>query len=251
MSVVVVFSDERDAHRAQMTLEQVRTKGKWVGELAWVVVGFDPDPSFVQKWGIWVLKRKAFNMMWLWQERRRHPFQNTDGREMSKLIQFSKWRVLDEEFKPFRFLLYMDAGMHVQHPIAPIFSLGKEGHFVAPDDRFPFDDPTKNFRKQWETVPPDMEKEYGGLLDKGAYFLNCMWLMDTCLIQEETQDMLMGLAKRFPYSRTNEMAIMNLFFLPHWIPLPEKINNLVVFDWTERFGKKTRDYILLKYPHFP
>ena len=79
--------------------------------------------------------------------------------------------------------------------------------------------------------------------------------MDTNLITLTLQDELMALLHRFPISKTNEMAIMNLYFHDTWSPLPETIiikdEKKHVFDWTERGTKKTSDYILLKYPHFP
>lgn len=261
MSVVVVCCNEKDHKRAGTTLEQVRTNGKWVGDLVWVAIDFDPSPEFVKRWNIRVIKKPAFDMLWLWKLRRERPFHDTDGRELNKLIQFSKWRVFSHEFKIYRSLLYIDTGMHINHPIAPIFTVDHKGKFVAPDDRFPFDDPSKNFRKQWDQKCwPEKFEELENycrdelspdVLEKEGYFLNCMWLMDTALIKPGTQQELMGLTRRFPISRTNEMAIMNLYFLNNWQPLPEQVGDLRIFDWTERDNHKTNDYIMLKYPHFP
>lgn len=259
MSVVVVCCNEKDYQRAENTLEKIRVEGKWAGDLVWVAIDFDPSEDFVRKWCVRVLKKPAYDMLWLWKLRQERPFQDTDGREREKLIQFSKWRIFSHEFKAYRSLLYIDTGTYIRHPIAPIFTIQHKGKFVAPDDRFPFDDPSKNFQKQWDqTAWPEKFQELQDYcrqenisLDTGGYFLNCMWLMDTDLIQPDTQLVLMGLAKRFPISRTNEMAVMNLYFLKHWEPLPEKVGELRVFDWTERGGYKTKDYILLKYPHFP
>lgn len=259
MSVVVLCCNEKDYQRAETTLENIRTRGKWMGELIWVVIDFEPNQEFVCKWQIRVLQRSAYDMMWMWKLRRQYPFRGTDGRELSKLIQFSKWRVFDHEFKMYKSLLYIDAGMHINHPIAPFFQIEHKGKLVAPDDRFPFDDPTKDFKKQWDdqAIPTKFQeleqycREEEIVLEKGGYFLNCMWLMDTSLIQPNTQLELLALAKRFPISRTNEMAIMNLYFMKNWSPLPEKAGDLYAFDWTERFGRKTNEYIMLKYPHFP
>ena len=261
MSVVVVCCNEKDHKRAETTLEQIRTKGKWAGDLVWVAIDFDPSGDFVRRWGVRVVRKPAYDMMWLWKLRQEKPFHDTDGRGSNKLIQFSKWRVFSHEFKIYRSLLYIDTGMHIQHPIAPVFTIGHKGKFVAPDDRFPFDDPTKNFKKQWdEKCWPEKFRELEeyccvqlspDALEKDGYFLNCMWLMDTALIQPDTQQQLMALTKRFPISRTNEMALMNLYFLKDWEPLPEHVGGLRVFDWTERGDYKTNDYIMLKYPHFP
>lgn len=256
MSVVVLCCDEKDQGRAKTTIEKIRTCGQWAGKLAWVVIDFDPEEHFVLKWGVWVLRRKALDMRWLWDIRQKHPLIGTDGREVFKLIQFSKWRVFDAEFKLYKSLLYIDSGMHIANPIAPIFTIPHKDRIVAPDDRFPFDDPSKVFMKQWDQVAmPEKFQELQEYcqeknLCQDAYFLNCMWLMDTALIQADTQAHLLSLARRFPISRTNEMAVMNLFFLPYWTPLPEKLNGHCLFDWTERFGRKTHEYIMIKYSQF-
>ena len=257
MSVVVLCCDEKDRGRAETTIEQIRTCGEWAGKLAWVAIDFDPDERFVLRWNIWVLRRKSLDMRWLWDIRQEHPFIGTDGREVLKLVQFSKWRVFDAEFKLYKSILYIDSGMHIANPIAPIFTMiPHKDRIVAPDDRFPFDDPSKVFIKQWDQIAmPEKFKELQQYcqekgLNGDAYFLNCIWLMDTSLIQHDTQAHLLSLARRFPISRTNEMAVMNLFFLPYWTPLPEKLKDRFLFDWTERFGRRTEEYIMLKYPQF-
>lgn len=260
MSVVVVCCNEKDHIRAENTIKQVRKDGKWGGDIVWIAIDFDPSEDFVAKWRIIVVKKPAYDMMWLWKLRVKKPFEGTDGRELNKLIQFSKWRVFSHELKLYKSLLYIDAGMSINHPIAQVFQVDHKGKFVAPDDRFPFDNPSKNFKAQWDSKAwPEKFKELETYcetelspetLEKEGYFLNCMWLMDTELIQPDTQQQLMGLAKRFPISRTNEMAVMNLHFLKNWKPLPEKLGDLRIFDWSER-GFDTMEYIMLKYSRYP
>lgn len=257
MSVVVLCTDQKDAGRAEGTIRQLRTRGKWAGALVWVAIGFEPRQRFVDEWRVRVLRRHAVDTLWLWELRQRHPFHGTDGREKNKLIQFSKWRVFDRELKLYRSLLYIDAGMRVNHPVAPVFRIPHKGRIVAPDDRFPFDDPSKDFRRQWDngSMPEkhaELERCHGADLDRKAYFLNCVWLMDTALIRPDTQACLLGLARRFPISRTNEMAVMNLHFGDAWSPPPERLDNgLRIFDWTERDGRDTNSYVMVKYSNQP
>lgn len=252
MSVVVVCCDEKDKHRAVMTLEQVRTKGKWIGDIVWIALDFTPNKEFILKWRIRVLERHAYDMSWLWKLRQQYPFQGTDGRETSKLIQFSKWRVFDYELKRYKYILYLDTGMHIYKPISPLLEMAQDNMFIAPDDRFPFDDPSKSFRQQWDQtsmseVYQQLQQEYTVLLENGSYFLNCLWLMDSRLIQPDTQQHLLALARRFPISRTNEMALMNLHFSNVWKPLPERtLDGQRIFDWTQR--QFIEDYMMLKYP---
>ena len=111
----MVCCNEKDHKRAQTTLEQIREKGKWAGDLVWVAIDFDPSEDFVRHWGVRVIKKSAYVMQWLWNLRRERPFRDTDGRELNKLIQFSKWRVFSHELKIYHSLLYIDAGMHINH----------------------------------------------------------------------------------------------------------------------------------------
>lgn len=260
MKVVVVLSNEKHSGRAMDTIRMVRTAGRWERDVVWVAVGFDPDEEFISRWNVTVLKRPVVETQWLWDLRQEHPMRDTDGRDQDKLFQFSKWRVFDPFFKKWRSLLYLDAGTHVSNPIHPIFNVPHVSSFVAPDDRFPFNDPQKTFLRQWDVESvPDRGKdllEYCKEIDPewpeyGGYFLNCLWLMDTSLITDTTINDLTRLMRRFPISRTNEMAVMNLHFHPVWKALPECIGKDRLFDWTERFGRTTSDYIFLKYPHFP
>jgi len=260
MSVVVILTDEKDQERAERTIHGVRTTGKWIKDIVWVAIAFDPDEAFVQRWNVQILKRSPIDVRWLWDLRQNNPMSKTDHREIKKLVQFSKWRVFDPFFHKWRSMLYIDAGTHIANPIELIFRVPHKGFFVAPDDRYPFNDPGKTFRIQWDaTSMPDRYRdlvEYCRKIDpewpdQGGYFLNCMWLMDTSLIRETTVDDLVALLRRFPISRTNEMAIMNLYFHDNWRALPERHDGQLLFDWTERFGRKTPEYILLKYPHFP
>lgn len=256
--VVVILTDAKQEQRGRETIQKIRTTGQWRESIVWVSIDFVPHESILSEWDVQVLQKPSIDIEWLSDIRKNYPIKNTDGREVHKLIQFSKWRVFDTFFHQWDSMLYIDAGMHVFHPIDIVFSVPHKGFFVAPDDRFPFDDPSKNFRKQWDahsmpSVYHDLEAYCDAAwLDQGGYFLNCMWLMDTRLINETTVDELCAFARRFPISRTNEMAVMNLYFHKVWKPLPHHpIHNLFLFDWTERFDNTTDKYILLKYPHFP
>jgi hypothetical protein len=258
MRVVVVLSNEKDHHRAEKTLEGIRTIGGWTETLVWIALDFEPEENFVRRWNLRVLPRSRIDMSWLWEIRQRHPFKTCDDRETKKLIQFSKWRVFDPYFKKWESLLYIDSGMRIVHPIAPLFDLDHKDRFLAPDDRYPYDDPKKTFDIQWDAE--GMPEVYNDLvfythrlrpdwLRKEGYFLNCVWLMDTALIKKDTQDELMRLAMRFPISKTNEMAIMNLYFHDSWKDFPKETSSgKISFDWSERGHHPTTDYILLKYP---
>lgn len=253
--VVIVFSDEFQKDRAEQTIREIREKGSWKGDLVWLAIGIKTVPPWVEKFGVEVFNRCPIDVSYLKEYRQKFPFQKpTDGREVAKLIQFSKFWVFDPYFKKWESVLYMDAGMHVYQPLFPWFQIPHRGCIVAPDDRFPFSEP-KTFRKQWDQTMKDVYHELNQYcntisqkwLDQGGYFLNCVWLMCSSVILENTVQELQNLTRRFPISRTNEMAIMNLYFKKLWKPLP--LGGIMYFDWTNRFHHRNKEnYILLKYP---
>lgn len=248
--VIVVFSDQAQQHRALHTFRSIRKDGQWKGDLVWLLVGPFTPPDWITEYNIQIIHRPVLNLDFLLSLRQQYPFTNTDGREKEKLVQFSKYWVFDPIFKKWKFLLYIDAGITVYRPVQLIFDKKKEKCFIAPDDRFPYDDPNKIFSLQWDKESmPLIWKDLEFFLHKynftDAYFLNCVWLMDTELIRDDTIDRLLVLTRRFPISRTNEMAIMNLFFYHHWKPLSQEER---LFDWTQRFQFKPQDYVMLKYP---
>lgn len=253
--VVVVFSDEAQKDRAEHTIRSIRDPGGWKGDLVWIAVGLTSVPSWVDTYNVEVLHRPQIDVSYLLEARRQFPFQKpTDNREVIKLIQFSKFWVFDIYFKKWDSILYMDAGMHVFQPLFPWFQIPHKGSFVAPDDRFPFSEP-KTFRKQWDKTMWDVYHDLQNYcnavspkwLDQGGYFLNCVWLMCSSIIQEGTLQELQNLSRRFPISRTNEMAVMNLYLKKLWKPTP--LGEILYFDWTNRFHHRNKeDYILLKYP---
>lgn len=246
--VIIVFADAKEKERAQSTCKMVRQQGGWNGDLIFLGIGKGlGKEGWMEKWQIQLVSRPMLDVSFLLEIRSKFPFESTwDGRETKKLIQFSKFWVFDKFFRQWDVILYLDAGMHVYRPIFPLFQLFQPGKLVALDDRFPFDDENKTFLRQFDSCIPDAFKEIEYWIRKTEnYFLNCMWICCSSLIREETISDLLRLTRRFPISKTNEMAIMNLYFQKAWIPLPTEKN---FFDWTQRGSKKPEDYILLKYP---
>lgn len=250
-SVVVVFSDKNQSRRAEKTIRMVRREGAWKGDVVWVAIHVKNFPSWTKELEILVRNYPPLLMQYFEEFRKKNPFCiPSDGRETNKLIQFSKWWVFDPWFREnYDSLLYLDAGMHVFQPLFPWFQLPHKNAFLAPDDRYPFDDLNKKFMSQWDTCLPPLLTDLNHFLkaknrNKEGYFLNCVWLMCTSLIKDTTIRELLSLAKRFPISRTNEMAIMNLYFEKCWKPIPQPF----YFDWTNRNSHKENESILIKYP---
>ena len=66
---------------------------------------------------------------------------------------------------------------------------------------------------------------FGNDLALERYFLNCIFVFDTVLIDLCSQDDLVAAMNQYPISLTNEMGIMNLLFtVKHkvWKPVPQR-----------------------------
>jgi hypothetical protein len=99
-------------------------------------------------------------------------------------------------------------------------------------------------------VLAELDSLYPGMMDS-TYFLNCIWIYDTSLgIQKQW---FVDLIAKYPIWKTNEMGVMNVvlaFDKRLWTPMPlfDEGSQRILFDWTERNGRRWDAYIVLKYP---
>jgi len=119
---------------------------------------------------------------------------------------------------------------------------------IALDDGHP--EFTKKFDSQIELSNTEIVEKLKLIYDiHSSYFLNCLFIFDTQLIQENTLSNLIELMNSYPICKTNEMAIMNIYFHKNWVPLEIYLgHDLILFDWCERDGRKWNNYVALKYP---
>jgi len=96
--------------------------------------------------------------------------------------------------------------------------------------------------------------EFGEKILDSPYFLNCIWLYDTDILQVFKKQDIMETMNKYYLCKTNEMGIMNLLLnFKHglWQPFPWKAENgKYLFDWSDynRPGSKPDEYCFLKYP---
>lgn len=86
------------------------------------------------------------------------------------------------------------------------------------------------------------------------YMLNSLMLYDAhmeCIKNGEAWESMTRYMNLYPISRTNEMAIMNLYFLEHrlWspLPLPSPSRRLYAYANDTRMGELPQDFVALKY----
>jgi hypothetical protein len=152
----------------------------------------------------------------------------------------------------------MDAGLRVFDQMDYLLELDYKGKFLCPNDQG--DGPIKNnntFTTQISHSKLDLvEKltnEFGDILNS-PYFLNCMWVYDTDLLNHINKQQFIDIMNEYPLCKTNEMGVMNIlltFKMKYWEPFPYKASNgKYLFDWSDynHPGSKCNDYCYIKYP---
>ena len=176
----------------------------------------------------------------------------SDGREYTKVFQWHKMYCFHPFLRKWKRVLYLDSGMHVYHSLAPFFALETEGKLVAHSDAFP--EFSQTLAGQFNmALFPELEKEMRSRFDlKVDYFQSTFLLYETSLIRDGDFDSLLKLANTYYNSRTNEQAIMNLLFTCErraWLPLATaRQGKWFLYDFFEREGRRSMEYIMLKYP---
>lgn len=266
-TVFVLVTDERYLYRAKKTIIDLRSRGEWHGDLVLITLGIsDINKNFIDFYNI---KQKTFPPI---EEKTElikflhySSFLDTiDGREITKPNQWEKLHVMDPYFKQWDRVVFLDAGLRVLENVHDsVLQLDYKGKFLAPDDggNYAFlPNPDKLFTTQISQTSlkrvNELRTEFGEHILDEPYFLNCMWVYDTSILDTISKDeMIQGILK-YPVCKTNEMALMNLYIhFKHklWVRFPTKTaNDKVLFEWCESnnpLPTSWRDYCFIKYPN--
>jgi hypothetical protein len=245
--------------RAVRTIEDLRSAGGWSGEVVLLSVGFRPPDEVLDTHRVTCREVAHVPTDGLVAALRERPIRPMpDGRHFGKLAQWDKLQVFDPWMQRWDRVVYLDAGLRVFDRVDPLLSIDWRGKLTAPDDALPGDN-GKRFRCQLDldanpTVRDRLLADFGAWILDARYFLNCLWVLDTRLIDRCSRAELEEGMNRYPISLTNEMGIMNLcFHFRHrvWQPLPERAEHgKHIFGWSERNypGTTWRDFHFLKYP---
>lgn len=277
---IVLVTDQQYWPRAQVTIEDIRTIGRWVGDLVIVAIDFIPPVNYVNVYGLTILNRPHLDISSLliaWKDFPLKPMD--DQRHTKKLAQWNKFYVFDEYFwiqskdRNWSKIIYLDCGMRVLDSLKCLIDLDCNGCLMAPDDSLPNDNGNR-FKCQldWDAnqqASDLIRHDFPDLSDFGQrskYFLNCMWIYDPKIIESSKAilstsvfDTLVEYMSKYPISKCNEMGIMNLLFtfkLRIWTPLPETYDygqgqgqgQCHLFGWSENNYGDWRSFCLLKYP---
>lgn len=261
-SVVVTLTDHAYYHRAKRTIIDIRTRGKWDGDIVLITVGFNASENFLDYYNVTQRRVEHIDTSRLLEQYAQYPLRTVeDKRHLLKLTQWDKFYVFDNWFSQWGKVIYIDAGLRVFDAIRFLDELPCNGQLLAPDDA-PAYDAFKRFKLMLETdanpsAAEHLFQEYGtGILNQ-RYFLNCIWVYDTSILKRCNMVDLIGAMNKYPICRCNEMTIMNLLFtFKHgvWQPFPDFASNgKRLFGWVEHdrdYGPYNtwRNFCFIKYP---
>lgn len=254
-TVFVTLCDTSYYTRALQTINELRLHGEWNGDIVLVAVDFIPEPipsvipynvSHIDTAEL-LAKHTACPI---------HVDAENDRRHLYKLYQWDKLQVFRPFFRQWERVVFLDAGHRVFDKVQPLLDLDWRGKLIAPDDA-DLHDNGKRFRAQMDfTSNPSVTDLLFSIYSKDIldqrYFLNCMFLYDTSLLDVTSFEELESEMNKYPIAHSNEMTIMNLVFtfkLGVWSPLPMKLGDKFLFGWCEYNypGTNWKDFHFIKY----
>lgn len=254
-TVFVTLSDAGYHQKALRTIDELRTRGAWAGDIVYIAVDF--KPADIE--GVQVFETTHVDTTHLLESFRVHPIRPMDdNRHFGKLYQWDKLQIFKPFFQQWDRIVFLDAGLRVLDSVQPLLDLDWKGKFLAPDDSDPYDNGVRfGVQLDLDANPAVTERllaEYStDILDK-HYFLNCMFVFDTALLKEISFEEAETAMNAYPICMCNEMGIMNLLMsykLRVWEPFPQRVGDKYLFGWSENNYRERptwQSFHFMKYP---
>lgn len=254
-TVFITLCDESYYPKARRTITELKTNGLWYGDVVLMAIDFEPEPIP----GVQIHRTQHMDVDKLLAQWKEHPIRPMDdNRHFGKIYQWDKLQVFKPFFRSWDRVVFLDAGLRVFDSVAPLLALNWKGKFLAPDDSDPYDNGAR-FRIQLDLeANPEITQllltEYSESILDGHYFLNCMFMFDTSLLEMVTFEEMETAMNKYPICMCNEMGIMNLFFtfkLGVWQPFPQCVNNKYLFGWCESNYREQPDWSSFHFMKYP
>ena len=254
----VTLSDEKYSAKAFQTIRELRGRGRWTGDIIYITVDFIPQTEFLKECNVIVHPVTHIDTSHLVEQLTAYPLGSSDdGRHLGKLVQWDKLYCFSDFFRQWNRVVFLDAGLRVFDTVDTLLTLPWKGSLMAPDDSDPYDNGNR-FKCQLhlDKNPPVAEAllaEFGEEILTQKYFLNCIFMYDTALLDKCGMGDLVMAMNEYPICHCNEMTIMNLLFtFKHgvWKPFPQRVGHKYLFGWCERnYNEKPtwRDFSFIKY----
>jgi alpha-N-acetylglucosamine transferase len=261
-TVFALITDQLYFWKAEQTIKELRTRGKWDGPIVLATIDFNLTDDFKTKYNVTETKFAPIDKTELIQKIGPNGFANSDKRELGKLNQWEKLHIFDEYFTEWSRVVFLDAGLRVLDTVEHLLELDYKGKFLAPNDCAPYFHPDKVFKHQLDfgnlELIDKVRADFGSKIFESQYFLNCMWIYDTDILKICDKNQMIQAMNDYPLCRTNEMTIMNLllhFKYGVWqeFPIRTLSGEKYLFEWNETnhpFPTNWTDYCFMKYPYF-
>jgi len=256
----VLVTDNNYFYKAIVTINDLRSVGKWNGDIVLITIDFNLDEQYKINNNVIEQKFHCIDKTGLLNKIGPNGFDNSDKRELNKLNQWEKLHAFDDYFLNWDRVIFLDAGLRVLDDVRYILELDYKNKILAPiDGKQLIIDPTSIFKHQLDHSIPEkidlIKKDFGENIFEQHHMLNCMWVYDTNILKICNKEQLIEAMNKYTVCRTNEMGIMNLLFhfkYKLWERLPPIASNgKFLFEWCElnnNFYTTWQNYCFIKYP---
>jgi hypothetical protein len=252
----VIVTDIQYFNKAKRTIIDLRSRGKWIGDIVLITIDFSLNKNFQDFYNIIEVKFPQIDKTIILNKIGNNGFDNSDKREINKLNQWEKLHVFDDYFMKWSRIIFLDAGLRVLDDVKHLLELDYKGKILAPKDGKSYENQTFNCQLSFDNTDliKKIKTDFGENILHEIYFLNCIWIYDTNILHLCDKNQLIDAMNTYTLCRTNEMGIMNLLFhfkYNLWEQFPFKLNSgKILFDWCELNNPNTnwRDYCYIKYP---
>ncbi len=259
-TVFVLITDYSYFSRAAVTINDLRTVGKWSEEIVLITIDFILDETYKRTNSITECKFPQIDKEYLLKQIGPDGFKDSDKREINKLNQWEKFHVFDNYFSRWSKVVYLDAGLRVLDDVKYLLELDCKDKILAPiDGKQLVKEPNAIFKYQIDHENKEkidiIKKDFGERIFNESHMLNCMWVYDTNILKICNKQQLINAMNTYTVCRTNEMGIMNLLFhfkYGLWEKFPAlATNGKYLFEWCElnnNFHTTWKNYCFIKYP---
>ncbi len=256
-TVFTLVTDLNYFNKTKRTIIDLRSKGKWNGDIVVITIGFNLNHNFKDFYNVIEKQFEQIDKSILLSSIGENGFSNSDKRELTKLNQWEKLHVFDDFFMKWERVVFLDAGLRILDDVKYLLDLKYKNKFLAPKDGKYYENQTFGCQlsNDNQSVVEMVKTDFGEHIFNEIYFLNCIWIYDTKILNLCNKNQMIEAMNKYTLCRTNEMGIMNLllrFKYNLWEPFPFKTidEKKILFDWCELNNPNTnwRDYCYIKYP---
>jgi hypothetical protein len=256
-TVFALITDSNYFNKAKRTIIDLRTRGKWNGDIVLATIDFNLNENFKDFYNVIEVKFPLIDKTNLLNKIGSKGFTNNpDKRELNKLNQWEKLHIFDDYFLKWSRVVFFDSGLRVLDDVKYILELDYKDRILAPKDGKIYE--SREFNCQISYDNPEINNEFinefGENVLKSNYMLNCMWIYDTNILKLCDKNQLIEAMNKYTFCKNNEMVIMNIMFhfkYHLWERLSVMASNgKILFDWCELNNPNTtwKDYCFIKYP---